>query len=87
MRELARALCCWVRTWGRWDWAWLGWIAAGLALDIRAARDARRGNTLSEGWWWVAGIGERRHRWVRPVRIALLAATAWAVAHLWSRRV
>jgi hypothetical protein len=73
-----------IRRLTRYDVLWLAWLGSFLVIEAAALRDAKRGNTLSEGVWWFLGIGRPMSRRVQAARFAGLAFTAWLVAHFWS---
>lgn len=77
----------WIRSFSRFDWLWLGWLLSGAAIELAALRDARKGDTFSEAWWWMAGIGDTRNRYAWITRGLLFGFSSWLVSHLWTRRV
>lgn len=50
-----------------WTWAWIAWGIAFLAIEIPAARNRRRGDTLSEHIWRLPWL-------VRFAALGLLSA-------------
>lgn len=81
MRRLYR----WVRSWTRFDWLWIFWIALGLGIEYRALRDLQPGGTLTDSLRWATANGRPLTPRVRAVRIVGMAATAWAVVHVWRK--
>ncbi|KIZ14522.1 hypothetical protein SNA_36270 [Streptomyces natalensis ATCC 27448] len=63
-----------------WSVAWLGWIAAFVALETPALLNKSAGDTFSAHVWKWAGI-KGRGPLVKVRRTALLLGLAWLVTH------
>lgn len=77
----------WIRSWTRYDVLWLAWLGSFLCIEISALRDAKKGGTFSEAWWWFSGVGDTRNRYAWITRALAFGFSCWLVVHLWSRRV
>lgn len=72
-----------------WDWLWVLWLGAFLAIEIPGLVNHTENDTLSEHVWrWFGisktGAGEERRTptaGVRFRRFLLLSFCAWLVAH------
>lgn len=64
-----------------YGWFWLLWIAGFLVMEIRAVRDPRPMDTLSEHVWAVFSIKGKGRAW-RLRRFALLSFMAWLAVHM-----
>ena len=61
-----------------WSIAWLVWILAFAAIEAPAVWRKRKGDTLSEQWWWL------RDRKIGPVPVGwaiLLPFWIWLTIH------
>lgn len=68
-------------------WAWLGWAAYFLVVEIIAIRRSARGDTLSEHVWaWLGANARGAHRpptfWAWLRRLVILLFLTWLVVHL-----
>jgi len=62
-------------------WLWIGWVAAGIGLEMYAIFNRADGDTLSESVWSILTIPA----WGKFITWMLSAFLLWLIFHFASR--
>ncbi len=61
---------------------WIGWVLLFIGIEWSALANKKKGDTLSEQWWQVAGTWKSKpNGWQKAVRTVMAGGLAWLAYH------